>query len=777
MDQRGLPARADGCEEDPLEEGEIDETGESSCVRDTGRPASTNTNQTLTRVTKPIAKHDMVCDPQIHDTLSPGNGLQSCAIGSITDLVSAVQSSLVARQSPRHELVKLVSVHTYDDAPTDPKRLSGVLSVRSLVQSTVVKDATRGCVARHCRVGVFLPHQCVNHPERLSNSNRFCTLVRYLQLNKLALLLSVDSVGRFGIISPRSDCTNNLDDDCDAIMHVMSADDFLQQSQKNQRDAEMKQLKEQYKDVIAQISSHEGEHKTGTCKRLKKQEEVASTTEPLVANVTQQTAHASERVILGDKPARPLHHEEPLMLRNQQNNVMKQAALDGKESECSSVLVDCGSFVANIEQIVDTTPQTVLGTRIVTLGDKPKSRKSSRQGQSPLEVSSSTSATNLQEMYRLSESLHSIRDKERALEAIACCSNAAEAALKTSPPGERSSLEVQVLRFATNPATDRLVKLRVLDALRSVKPQLDFELACIPATMNALAASSSATIQRNSPFNRPGQDSVLVRRLEDILMPERFISRVLEIVNGSSNHRLTTILRTLISVLRNSNVSGDQLISADKCCMGEFLTLAQNFRDSNNNAYVANTGNALDSSKPSMSLTHYGVITDKDHNDPTTPTNKMNVLMNPCLLKSVNLIRSIARNAGKQCSPEQVHAGVFFIDLHPTLYEKNHVDDGTEPSRFRRLVCEKPEDDCLLQLLRITAQVLYRRTETGKRTVILTLSAPVGKGAFSCGMDAAITRSVEKTEGQMHAEAMLRGAMKNLRPSKMLGFDKALVST
>lgn len=167
------------------------------------------------------------------------------------------------------------------------------------------------------------------------------------------------------------------------------------------------------------------------------------------------------------------------MLRNQQNNVMKQAALDGKESECSSVLVDCGSFVANIEQIVDTTPQTVLGTRIVTLGDKPKSRKSSRQGQSPLEVSSSTSATNLQEMYRLSESLHSIRDKERALEAIACCSNAAEAALKTSPPGERSSLEVQVLRFATNPATDRLVKLRVLDALRSVKPQLDFELACI----------------------------------------------------------------------------------------------------------------------------------------------------------------------------------------------------------------------------------------------------------------------------------------------------------
>ena len=293
--------------------------------------------------------------------------------------------------------------------------------------------------------------------------------------------------------------------------------------------------------------------------------------------------------------------------------------------------------------------------------------------------------------------------------------------------------------------------------------------------MNDLAASGSAVIQRNSPFNRPSPHTNLIRRLEDNLMPAKKINRALEILNGTSTHPFTTTLRSLISVLGNF-VSGDQLVNVDECCMGKLLLSVQKFRDSSGNPYVVNTGNALDSRKPSILFTHYGVEGDKDYSDASTPTDKMNISTNPCMKKIVAMFRSVARNAGKHCSSEQVHAALFFIDLLPALFEKAHVDAKTEPSRFRRLVCEEPGDDCLLQLLRTVAQVQYRLVETGQRTVVLSLSAPVGEEAFSCGMNAAITSSVEKAEGQMHPEALLRGSMKTLRPSKMLGFDLALIT-
>ena len=96
-----------------------------------------------------------------------------------------------------------------------------------------------------------------------------------------------------------------------------------------------------------------------------------------------------------------------------------------------------------------------------------------------LAVSSSTAAAKLREMRELSESLPGIEDQERVLEVTACCSNAAEAAMKSSPLDERSSLVEQVLQFATDPATNPLVMIRVLDAIRSMKPQPSIELACI----------------------------------------------------------------------------------------------------------------------------------------------------------------------------------------------------------------------------------------------------------------------------------------------------------
>jgi hypothetical protein len=154
---------------------------------------------------QPVAKHDLNCEEKIfnaitHSTIS---GPQSRAIDTVADLASTVQSSLASQSPP--SVQKLASLYTYGDAPTNPKQLSGRLSVGVLVKRPVLVNLTRDCVVGQCRVGVFTLRQCANDLNRRRNSEAFIAMVQYLLSNGLALYLPTDSAGRSCFISPRSD--------------------------------------------------------------------------------------------------------------------------------------------------------------------------------------------------------------------------------------------------------------------------------------------------------------------------------------------------------------------------------------------------------------------------------------------------------------------------------------------------------------------------------------------------------------------------------------------
>ena len=291
------------------------------------------------------------------------------------------------------------------------------------------------------------------------------------------------------------------------------------------------------------------------------------------------------------------------------------------------------------------------------------------------------------------------------------------------------------------------------------------------ATMNCLAVSRSAAIQQASQFCRPGSHFVLVRRLEDTLATQNEIRRVLEILTGTTTQPFTTVLHEFGSALCDSSIKIESLHNVDKCCTEKIRSIVEEY------GYVANTGHRIKPSASAVFLTNYGVLEDaKDFNDPSCPTNLINTNTNPCMLKAIRMVTSVARGAGKSCSKDEVLERLVMMDANPVLYDKHDFESGIEPSKFRRTVCERHGDDFILQKFRIIAQTLSRSIQANERTVILTLSSKVGKTFFSCGSDAAMTSLVEIPRSTVHPQAVMSGSIVHFKPSQSMRFDMSLVT-
>ena len=291
------------------------------------------------------------------------------------------------------------------------------------------------------------------------------------------------------------------------------------------------------------------------------------------------------------------------------------------------------------------------------------------------------------------------------------------------------------------------------------------------ATMNCLAVSRSAAIQQASQFCRPGSHFVLVRRLEDTLATQNEIRRVLEILTGTTTQPFTTVLHEFGSALCDSSIKIESLLNVDKCCTEKIRSIVEEY------GYVANTGHRIKPSASAVFLTNYGVLEDaKDFNDPSCPTNLINTNTNPCMLKAIRMVTSVARGAGKSCSKDEVLERLVMMDANPVLYDKHDFESGIEPSKFRRTVCERHGDDFILQKFRIIAQTLSRSIQANERTVILTLSSKVGKTFFSCGSDAAMTSLVEIPRSTVHPQAVMSGSIVHFKPSQSMRFDMSLVT-
>ena len=160
--------------------------------------------------------HDMVGPTSIIDEVLANFNLDR-PIQNIGDLITSLQSSVnPPAKLPR---TKVVTVYTYSDAPTSPKRLSGrpkfwSTAKRSLFDHllSMSKSEDRITLLQMCKVGVILPGVCKNADDS-ANSESFRSIMDCLHKQQIVLVLAPDSAGTIGFILPPSNATKTVDGD------------------------------------------------------------------------------------------------------------------------------------------------------------------------------------------------------------------------------------------------------------------------------------------------------------------------------------------------------------------------------------------------------------------------------------------------------------------------------------------------------------------------------------------------------------------------------------
>ena len=165
-----------------------------------------------------VAKHDILCPTSIIEIVhQPPNNTNNDTLKTIDELTSSIVQSAIPQPKLPPDVIKLSTIYTYPDAPTNPKPLSRAPRVWRLAQRSLFDQATttidnNAHLLQRCTIAVKLP-TIISQDDTKSqkNTKSFHNFIQYLYTSQQVAVLACDSAGRIGFIVPTTTSRNNTD--------------------------------------------------------------------------------------------------------------------------------------------------------------------------------------------------------------------------------------------------------------------------------------------------------------------------------------------------------------------------------------------------------------------------------------------------------------------------------------------------------------------------------------------------------------------------------------